>query len=48
MIPKKSNKLYKDISEELDISNILVEELVEFYYNEVRQLLSNLVFQELM
>lgn len=44
MIPKKSNKLYKDISEELDISNILVEELVEFYYNEVRQLLSNLVF----
>ena len=44
MIPKKSNKLYKDISEELDISNILVEELVEFYYNEVRQLLTNLVF----
>tara|TARA_R110000868_G_scaffold141302_1_gene357805 strand:- start:1443 stop:1832 length:390 start_codon:yes stop_codon:yes gene_type:complete len=44
MIPKKSNKLYKDVSEELDISNILVEELVEFYYNEVRQLLSNLVF----
>jgi 4-alpha-glucanotransferase len=44
MIPKKSNKLYKDISEELDISNILVEELIEFYYNEVRQLLSNLVF----
>lgn len=44
MIPKKSNKLYKDVSEELDISNILVEELVEFYYNEVRQLLTNLVF----
>jgi nucleoid DNA-binding protein len=42
MIPKKSNKLYKEVAEDLDISETLVREFVEFYYNEVRQLLSNL------
>jgi hypothetical protein len=43
MIPKKSNILYKEVSEDLDISETLVKELIEFYYSEVRQLLSNLV-----
>jgi hypothetical protein len=43
MIPKKSNKLYKEVAEDLEISEALVGELVEFYYNEIRQLLSNLV-----
>lgn len=42
MNPRKSNKLYKEVSEDLDVSETLVRELVEFYYNEVRQLLSNL------
>ena len=43
MIPKKSNKLYKEVAEDLEVSETLVGELVEFYYNEIRQLLSNLV-----
>ena len=43
MIPKKSNKLYKEIAEDLEVSETLVGELIEFYYNEIRQLLSNLV-----
>ena len=44
MIVSQALSNYAKTGQELDISNILVEELVEFYYNEVRQLLSNLVF----
>jgi 4-alpha-glucanotransferase len=42
MIPKKANKLYKDVAEDMDIEEVLVEDLIEFYYKEVRNKLSNL------
>lgn len=42
MIPKKPNILYKDIAEENDLSENLVDALVGFYYKEVRKELSGL------
>jgi len=44
MIPKKANKLYKDIAEDMNIEEVLVEDLIEFYYKEVRNKLSNLSY----
>lgn len=43
MNPKKTNNLYKTLSEELSISEYLIEDLVEFMYKKLRQKLSNLV-----
>jgi len=42
MNPKKANKLYIEVAEELDISEALVEETISFYYKHIRQMLSNL------
>jgi nucleoid DNA-binding protein len=42
MIPKKANSLYKEITKEFDISEDLVENLVELYYKTLRINLSNL------
>lgn len=42
MIPKKSNILHKDIAEENDLSENLVDALIGFYYKEVRKELSGL------
>tara|TARA_Y100000592_G_scaffold48192_2_gene76382 strand:- start:7140 stop:7523 length:384 start_codon:yes stop_codon:yes gene_type:complete len=42
MKPKKGTALYQEISEEKDISKDLVECLVDFYYKNVRTLLSEL------
>ena len=42
MKPKKANTLYQQISENKDISKYLVENVVEFYYKNVRTLLSEL------
>jgi nucleoid DNA-binding protein len=42
MIPKKASKLYKEVSEEFDASEDLIETLLESYYKEVRKKLSNL------
>lgn len=42
MIPKKANKLYKEVAEELNVSDTLVEETIGFYYNHIRQMLSGL------
>ena len=42
MKPKKSRLLYQEIAEENDLSKHLVENLIEFYYNNVRTLLSEL------
>lgn len=42
MKPKKSRLLYQEISEENDLSKDLVENLVDFYYKNVRTLLSEL------
>jgi nucleoid DNA-binding protein len=42
MIPKKANKLYSVVAEDLNVSQTLVEDVVEFYYKEVRKNLSEL------
>ena len=42
MIPKKANSLYKEITKEFDVSEDLVENLVELYYKTLRKNLSDL------
>ena len=42
MVPKKPNILYKEIAEENDISENLVDALIGFYYKDVRKELSGL------
>jgi hypothetical protein len=42
MIPKKSSKIYKIVSEDLNIQEKLVEDLVQFYYKELRKKMSTL------
>jgi hypothetical protein len=44
MIPKKSSILYKPVAEELNISETLVEDLISFYYKEIRFHLSSLSY----
>jgi|APGre2960657373_1045057.scaffolds.fasta_scaffold00450_12 hypothetical protein len=42
MIPKKASKLYKELTKEFDVSEDLVENLVELYYKTLRKNLSSL------
>lgn len=42
MIPKKPRVIIKQVSEELDISETLVDDIVSFYYKELRSNLSSL------
>jgi nucleoid DNA-binding protein len=42
MIPKKSKLLYKDVSEEMNVSENLVDALIDFYYKELKNTLTNL------
>jgi|TARA_R110002124_G_scaffold276501_2_gene447294 nucleoid DNA-binding protein len=42
MKPKKSRLLYQEIAEQKDLSKHLVENLLDFYYKNVRSLLSEL------
>jgi hypothetical protein len=42
MIPKKANSLYKEITEEFDVSEDLVESLIENYYKTLRKKMSGL------
>jgi nucleoid DNA-binding protein len=42
MNPQKSSKLYKVVSEDLNISQALVENIIEYYYKEVRICMSEL------
>jgi GTP cyclohydrolase I len=42
MIPKKSNKIYKVVSEDLNIQEKLVEDIVQFYYKELRSKMSGI------
>lgn len=42
MTPKKASDLYKEFSEDLEISESLVENLIEFFYKEVKDQLTNL------
>ena len=47
MIPKKATKLYSQVSEDLDLDENLVETFLEFYYKEIRTLMSNLEYPRL-
>jgi hypothetical protein len=42
MTPKKASSLYKEITEEFDISEDLVESLIESYYKTLRKKLTGL------
>jgi nucleoid DNA-binding protein len=42
MIPKRSSKLYRQVSEDLNVNASLVEDLIDCFYKEVRQNLTNL------
>lgn len=42
MTPKKANKLYKNLVEEFDVSESLVENLIESYYKTLRQKMMSL------
>jgi hypothetical protein len=42
MIPKKPNNLFKEVAEDLEISEDLVDKFVTFYYKDVRKHLSEL------
>jgi nucleoid DNA-binding protein len=42
MIPKKPNDLYKQVAEDLNISESLVDAFMTFYYKEIRKNLSEL------
>jgi hypothetical protein len=42
MVPKKSNKIYQIVSEDLNIQGNLVEDIVQFYYKELRSKMSSL------
>lgn len=44
MNPKKSSTLYKEVSEELNISETLVSDIIDFYYKDLRTNLSNLKY----
>lgn len=47
MIPKKATKLYTHVAEELGVNATLVEDLIECFYKDVRQNLSNLTHPRL-
>lgn len=42
MTPKKANTFYIDVAEDLDISKDLVEDLIQFFYKDLRNNLSAL------
>ena len=42
MIPKKSSLLCKELSEEMDLPQSLIQDFIEFYYKEIRSSLTGL------
>jgi nucleoid DNA-binding protein len=44
MIPKKASKLYRQVAEEMNVEETLVEDFVEYLYKNVRSCLSNLTY----
>ena len=42
MIPKKSKKVIEQVSEDLDLPENVVDDIISFYYKEVRKTLSSL------
>ena len=47
MIPKKSSKLYKEIAEDLQLEESLVEDFIEFYYKAIRENMTQLKYPRL-
>lgn len=43
MIPKKASSIYKQLSEDTDFEESMIETFIEYYYKEVRTVLSNLM-----
>jgi hypothetical protein len=48
MNPKKTNNFYKIVAEEMNLSDVLVEDLIEFYYKDLRNTMSNLKHPRIM
>ena len=44
MNPKRSSTLYKEVSEENNVIEVLVSDLIDFYYKELRTQLSDLKY----
>jgi hypothetical protein len=44
MIPKKANKLYKQVAEDLEIDERLVEDFIDYMYKNLRADMSNLKY----
>ena len=44
MNPRKAKRIYEVVAEDLNLNKDLVEDLVEFYYKDVRKLLTNLEY----
>lgn len=44
MIPKKSSQLYKELAEEINVPVELVEDLIQSYYKNIRDNLTNLTY----
>jgi nucleoid DNA-binding protein len=44
MNPKRSSTLYKEVSEEINVSETLVSDIIEFYYKDLRSQLSGLKY----
>lgn len=47
MIPKKPNLLYKQVAEEMNISEVLVDNFMTFYYKEIRKNLSEINYTKI-
>ena len=44
MIPKKANKLYKQLSEDLNVEEDLIDKFIEHYYKDIRSAMVNLKY----
>lgn len=44
MIPKKSSQLYKELAEDINVPVELVEDLIQSYYKNIRDNLTNLTY----
>jgi len=42
MIPKRPEKIIKQVSEDLDLPESMIDDIVSFYYKEIRKTLSSL------
>lgn len=44
MIPKKASSIYKQLSEDTNLEESMIETFIEYYYKEIRNVLSNLMY----